>query len=161
MLCKLTETNNFDGDTFILEKIIAVDQVIEIPEGSIRILSSKKGYLKGLMIKSGNTAEEIGGGLCQCTNLINWMVLHTPLQITEHHHHNGVDMFPDFNRQIPFGTGTSIMHNYLDYQFYNPTNNAFQLSLWTCEKYLRGELRCDTPVPRSYHVKEDVSFFIK
>ncbi|MCK8058426.1 MULTISPECIES: hypothetical protein [unclassified Fusibacter] len=31
--------SNFDGDTFILERIIDVDQVIEIPEGSIRILS--------------------------------------------------------------------------------------------------------------------------
>lgn len=66
-----------------------------------------------------------------------------PLQIVEHHHHDGLDLFPDFNRQIPFGTGTSIVYNYLDYRFYNPTNATYQLIVYVTDKYLCGELRAD------------------
>ena len=42
----------------------------------------------------------------------------------EHHHHDALDLFPDYNRQIPFGTGTSIAYNYLDYRFKNTTNKV-------------------------------------
>ena len=78
--------------------------------------SEKKGYLEGLTVKSGTVDRDIGGGMCQFTNLIHWMVLHSELKITEYHHHNGIDMFPDFGRKVPFGTGTSIMYNNLDYE---------------------------------------------
>ena len=85
-------------------------------------VAERKGYREGLTIQSQTPAHGIGGGLCQLTNLIHWMVLHTPLTIVEHHHHDGIDLFPDFNRQIPFGTGTSIFYNYLDYRFRNDTD---------------------------------------
>jgi vancomycin resistance protein VanW len=69
-----------------------------------------KGYKEGLVIKSGKVDKGIGGGMCQFSNLIHWMILHSPMTIIEHHHHNQIDMFPDYGRQIPFGTGTSIMY---------------------------------------------------
>lgn len=50
-------------------------------------------------------ASGIGGGMCQFTNLIRRMVLHSPLDVVEHHHHSGLDLFPDFNRQVPLGGG--------------------------------------------------------
>lgn len=53
--------------------------------------------------------------MCQFTNLIHWLILHSPLDIIEHHHHNRFDLFPDHNKKIPFGTGTSIMYNYIEY----------------------------------------------
>ena len=73
--------------------------------------TARRGYLPGLTISKGETACGVGGGMCQFTNLLHWMVLHTPLVITEHHHHDGYDLFPDFGRTIPFGTGTSILYN--------------------------------------------------
>ena len=87
--------------------------------------SSHKGYKEGLMIKRGKPDRGNGGGLCQLSNLIHWIILHTPLEITEHHHHDGVDLFPDFGRQVPFGVGTSISYNYLDYRFKNNTEQTF------------------------------------
>ena len=96
-------------------------------------LSPKKGYLEGLAISNGEPKRGTGGGMCQFTNLIHWMILHTPLQIVEHHHHDGLDLFPDFNRQIPFGTGTSIVYNYLDYRFYNPTDATYQLIVYVTD----------------------------
>lgn len=121
----------------------------------------RKGYLNGLIIKSGEVSRGMGGGMCQFTNLIHWMVLHSPLDIIEHHHHNNLDMFPDYGRQIPFGTGTSIMYNYLDYQFVNNTNQTFQLIVWTDEEYLSGELRSDRELEYAYHIREENHYFNK
>lgn len=121
--------------------------------------TANKGYKTGLVIKGNKLGRGLGGGLCQFTNLIHWMILHSPLDIVEHHHHNSLDLFPDFNRQIPFGTGTSIMFNYLDYQFTNNTENTFQLIVYTTETHLCGELRCQSRLEFNYHIVEEESYF--
>lgn len=123
--------------------------------------TKSKGYREGLVIKSGQSSCGVGGGLCQFTNLIHWMILHSPLTIIEHHHHNQIDMFPDYGRQVPFGTGTSVMYNYLDYQLINNTDQTFQLITYTTDKYLCGELRSDKSLKYSYHIIEENSHFIK
>lgn len=116
--------------------------------------SKRKGFKEGVTIKNGCVKPGIAGGMCQMTNLIHWMVLHSPLEITEHHHHHRYDLFPDFNRQIPFGTGTSIMYNYLDYRFVNPTTYTFQIRLNVSNRYLEGELRSNKALESSYHIVE-------
>lgn len=122
-------------------------------------LSARKGYLEGLAISNGQPKAGTGGGMCQFTNLIHWMILHTPLRIVEHHHHDGMDLFPDFNRQIPFGTGTSIVYNYLDYRFYNPTDTTYQLIVYTTPAYLCGELRATKPQKNTYHIVSENEHF--
>lgn len=123
--------------------------------------TEKKGYLDGLVLKSGQTDSAIGGGMCQFTNLIHWMILHSPLEITEHHHHDGYDLFPDYNRQIPFGTGTSVLYNYLDYQFYNATPYTFQMLVYTTGTHLHGELLCTHESDKCYHISEENACFTK
>lgn len=136
----------YPGETFSFWKLVGPD-------------SEKRGYREGLTISSGRPSRGTGGGLCQLTNLIHWMILHSELSIIEHHHHDGIDLFPDFNRQIPFGTGTSIVYNYLDYRFVNRTNRTYQLLVWTDGEYLRGELRSDFPQDRSFHIHVENEFF--
>ena len=119
----------------------------------------RKGYKQGLTIAKGEPSQGIGGGLCQLSNLIHWMVLHSDLTITEHHHHDGLDLFPDYGRQIPFGTGTSISYNYIDYRVKNETTNTYQLRLWTDEEYLHGELRAIEPLPHTFHIHAEDEFF--
>lgn len=121
----------------------------------------KKGYKEGLTISAGQPSTGIGGGMCQFTNLIHWLVLHTPLKITEHHHHDNIDMFPDFGRQVPFGVGTSIMFNYLDYRFKNKTDYTFQLITWVDDQYLCGEIRADKALSVKYHIKKENECFVK
>ena len=123
--------------------------------------TEKKGYKNGLTISSGKTTSGIGGGMCQFTNLIHWMILHTDMEIVEHHHHDQIDLFPDYNRQIPFGTGTSIVYNYLDYRFINNTNNVYQLITYTDDTYLCGEIRSDNYQKFKYHIKSENEFFTK
>ncbi len=112
----------------------------------------KDGYKDGLTISKGVTSKGVGGGMCQFTNLLHWMVLHSPLEIAEHHHHDRFDLFPDFGRQVPFGTGTSIMYNYLDYRFKNTTDQPWQIVVYTDDEYLYGELRTAEPLSVKYHV---------
>lgn len=123
--------------------------------------SAARGFREGLTIASGKTDRGVGGGMCQFTNLIHWMVLHTPLTIVEHHHHDGVDLFPDFNRQIPFGTGTSIYYNYLDYRVHNNTGFVYQFLVWVDGEYLRGELRSNAPQQYKYHIRAEGEGFVR
>jgi vancomycin resistance protein VanW len=121
--------------------------------------TEKEGYKKGLTIQSGELSEGIGGGMCQFTNLIHFIVLHSPMDIVEHHHHDELDLFPDFGRQIPFGTGTSIEYNYLDYRFKNNTDIIFQLITYVTDRYLCGELRADKPMDVRYHIRTENEHF--
>ena len=121
--------------------------------------SEQRGFKEGLTIEKGKPARGIGGGLCQLSNLIHWMVLHSELTITEHHHHDGMDLFPDFGRQLPFGTGTSISYNYIDYRVKNNTLNTYQLRLKVDDEYLRGELRAVEPQPHSFHIHGENEHF--
>ena len=119
----------------------------------------RKGYKEGLTIAKGQPSQGIGGGLCQLSNLIHWLVLHSDLTITEHHHHDGLDLFPDFGRQIPFGTGTSISYNYIDYRVKNDTANTYQLRLHVDGEYLCGELHAAETLPHSFHIHAENEFF--
>ena len=121
--------------------------------------SAKAGYKEGLTISNGKTRPGIGGGMCQMTNLIHWMILHSDLTIVEHHHNDKYDLFPDYQRKIPFGTGTSIVYNYLDYRFKNTTDRTYQLLVSTTPEYLCGELRSDRPQRNKYHIKAENEFF--
>ena len=121
--------------------------------------TERKGYKEGLVIAKGAPGQGIGGGLCQLSNLIHWMVLHSDLTIAEHHHHDALDLFPDYGRQIPFGTGTSISYNYIDYRVRNDTSNTYQLRLWVDGEYLRGELRAVDPQPHTFHIHAENEYF--
>ncbi len=121
--------------------------------------TERKGYKEGLVIAKGAPRQGIGGGLCQLSNLIHWMVLHSDLTIAEHHHHDALDLFPDYGRQIPFGTGTSISYNYIDYRVRNDTSNTYQLRLWVDGEYLRGELRAVDPQPHTFHIHAENEYF--
>ncbi|MCL2494327.1 MAG: VanW family protein [Oscillospiraceae bacterium] len=123
--------------------------------------TARKGYLDGLTLSKGRAFPGVGGGLCQLSNLLHWMALHSPLEIAEHHHHDAYDLFPDFGRQVPFGCGTSIQYNNLDYRLTNNTEYVFQLRVWTDETHLCGELRADKPMPFRWHVKETESRFVR
>jgi len=123
--------------------------------------TARKGYLPGLTLRQGEAREGIAGGMCQFTNLLHWIALHSPLMITEHHHHDGYDLFPDYGRQLPFGCGTSIQHNNLDYRLKNDTQNTFQLLVWVTDTHLCGELRAQRPLPCRYHIIETCSRFVR
>ena len=122
--------------------------------------TKRKGYLEGLMISSGKLTKGIGGGLCQMANIIHWLVLHTPLVVTELHHHSDA-LFPDVKRRVPFGTGTSIAYKNFDYRFKNTTNYPVQIRLWLDDLYLYGEIRSTVELHDKYKIVEEDSYYAK
>lgn len=113
----------------------------------------RKGYVDGMVLFYGGFKAGVGGGLCQLSNLIYWMTLHTPLEVKERHRHS-YDVFPDANRTQPFGSGATCAYNYLDLQIYNPTNDTYQLSVYVSEEDLIGEWRSSAAPLHRYEVYE-------
>lgn len=120
----------------------------------------RKGYVDGMLLSNGEAVAGVGGGLCQIANLIHWLCLHSPLTVTERHHHS-YDPFPDEGRVVPFGSGATVFYNYIDYQLKNNTEYTFQMLFWLDEKCLNGDLRTDKDIPYKYHVFEKNHQFVK
>ncbi|MBQ5970601.1 MAG: VanW family protein [Clostridia bacterium] len=120
----------------------------------------RAGYLAGMTIKRGAVGQGIGGGLCQMANMVHWLVLNSPLTDTELHHHSDA-LFPDERRRVPFGTGTSVFYNNVDYRFKNTTDQCVQLLTWIEGGELCGELRSETPFPYRYKIVEENHHFRK
>lgn len=114
----------------------------------------KYGYKKGLSITRKGFSEQYGGGLCQMANMVHWLVLNSPLAVTELYHHSDA-LFPDDRRRVPFGTGTSVTYNNLDYRFRNDTDQSVQLLVRIEGGDLCGELLSERPFPFRYRLIEE------
>lgn len=137
----------YPGETFSFCKLVGLP-------------TKRKGYLPGMELSFGKARAGIGGGLCQISNLIHWMVIHSSLTVTERYHHS-FDPFPDSGRVLPFGSGATVFYNYRDYQFTNNTDHTFQINLWLSDKCLEGELRVSEELDYAYHVTEKEHQFLK
>lgn len=120
----------------------------------------RKGYVEGMRLSNGEARAGVGGGICQLANLLHWMVLHSPLTVVERSEHS-FDPFPDKGRVLPWGVGTSIVYNYVDFTFRNDTDTTFQILVAVGDRYLEGELRADAPMAHSYKVFARDEQFIK
>ena len=122
--------------------------------------SARDGYQYGLIIKKDGMGKAIGGGLCQMANMIHWLVLNSPLEVVEIHHHSDA-LFPDENRRVPFGTGTSVLYKHVDYRFKNNTDQDVQILLWTENGELCGEIRSEKAFSNRYRLIEENNHFKK
>ena len=120
----------------------------------------KKGFKDGLVITRKGLSSGVGGGLCQMGNMIHWLVLNSPLEVTELHHHSDA-LFPDERRRVPFGTGTSISYNSVDYRFKNNLDQDVQILVWVENGELCGELRSEKELPYRYKLVEENHHFRK
>lgn len=115
--------------------------------------SRRKGYVDGMVLFYGGFKPGVGGGLCQLSNLLYWITLHTPLDVTERHRHS-YDVFPDANRTQPFGSGATCAYNYLDLRIKNNTSEPYQLMLGIHDGNLTGEWRSTIPSHHRYEIYE-------
>lgn len=122
--------------------------------------SKEKGYKEGLFIGKNGFKSGYGGGLCQMANMIHYLVLNSPLEVVEIHHHSDA-LFPDDRRRVPFGTGTSILYNNVDYRFRNNSDQDYQLVVWIEDGELCGELRCMKDITYRYKLIEENHHFKK
>lgn len=122
--------------------------------------TKSKGYKDGRVIIKNKLIPGLGGGLCNLGNTIHRMILHSPLKVTEIHHHSDA-LAPDEGKRVPFSAGTSISYNYIDFRFKNITEQNFQLCLWCENEKLFGELRSESEFPYEYRLVEENHHFHK
>ena len=101
----------------------------------------------------GWSRSDVGGGLCQLSNLIFWMTLHTPLTVVERYRHSH-DVFPDADRTQPFGSGATCAYPHRDLMIRNDTDQDFQLCLQVGETHLEGAWRAMRPPQVHYRILE-------
>ncbi len=122
--------------------------------------TQERGFVEGMELSFGEARSGIGGGICQLSNLIHWMAIHSPLIVVERANHS-FDPFPDEGRVLPFGSGAAIFYNYIDLVLHNPTQDSFQLMIHVAEHQLEGELLCTKPRTVKYHIYQKAHRFIR
>ena len=73
-------------------------------------ITKRKGYLEGRIIKDNKLIAGMGGGLCNLSNTIHLLILHSPMTVTEFHKHSDA-LAPDEGKRVPFAAGTSVGYN--------------------------------------------------
>ncbi|UZE37036.1 VanW family protein [Pseudomonas sp. B21-059] len=122
--------------------------------------SRERGFVEGMELSFGEARRGIGGGICQLSNLIHWIAMHSPLEVVERANHS-FDPFPDEGRVLPFGSGAAIFYNYIDLVLYNPGPQTLQLKLQVGAQQLEGELLCEQPREHRYHVYQRAHRFVR
>lgn len=123
--------------------------------------SRKNGFAEGRVIVNGKLVAGTGGGLCNLANAIHLLAMHSPLTMTElHHHSDALAPDPDGKRS-PYSAGTSVNYNYLDLRFRNDTGQPVQLLAWCEGDELHAELRTTQEYPYTYRIVEEDHHFHK
>ena len=125
---------------------------------TVGLPTRQRGFTDGMELSHGVARAGVGGG--QLSNLLHWLVLHSPLTVVERHHHS-FDPFPDDGRVLPFGSGATVFFNYRDFRFRNDTTQPVQLRLWLTDKLVEGELRTTQRLEHSYSVLERAHRFVR
>jgi vancomycin resistance protein VanW len=120
----------------------------------------RNGYIDGMLLSGGRVVEGMGGGLCQLSNFLYWIFLHAPTEQIERHHHS-MDVFPDSGRTLPFGSGATILYNFIDLKIKNVSSHPIQLKLWLTDNHLKGQILSPVQIPQKYHVFEKNHCFIR
>ena len=96
-------------------------------------------YRDGLAEVDGKLTVQKGGGLCQLSNLLCWMFLHTPLTLTERHGHQVKD-FPEPPSDAPLGVDATVAEGWLDLRVRNDTEVTFQIAISFDQAHITGRV---------------------
>ena len=123
--------------------------------------SKRNGFSDGRVLVNGKLVAGVGGGLCNLANTLHLLFMHSPMTITElHHHSDALAPDPDGKRE-PYSAGTSVNYNFLDLRFRNDTDRPVQLSTRCEEEDLVAELRTTEPFDTEYRIVEEDHHFHK
>ena len=121
--------------------------------------SKRNGFSEGRVLVNGRLVAGVGGGLCNLANTLNLLALHSPLTITEMHHHSDA-LAPDpGNKHVPYSAGTSVNYNFIDLRFRNDTDRPIQICTWCEGDNLNAALCTTEEFPYTYRLTEEDHHF--
>jgi vancomycin resistance protein VanW len=126
---------------------------------AIRYANKHTPYKDGLTVINGKLGTAPGGGLCQISNLLFWVFLHSPLTIVERHTHKVKD-FPTLRDAEPEGVDATISEGWLDLKVKNETDITFQIGLSFDSADIIGSLFADRAMSCIYEIDgKNLSYF--
>lgn len=117
----------------------------------VRSADRKVAYKDGLTVIDGKLTTAPGGGLCQMSNSLFWMFLHTPLTIVERHGHDVKD-FPEPPSDALMGVDATVSEGWLDLKVKNETEITFQIGISFDEEHIIGRVFTDQDMGCFYEV---------
>lgn len=117
----------------------------------VRYADKHTPYKDGLVVSNGKLQTLPGGGLCQMSNLLFWLFLHTPLTIVERHGHRMKD-FPEPPSDAPIGVDATVSEGWLDLKVKNETDHTFQIVISFDEKNIKGCVLTDIEPTFDFHI---------
>lgn len=126
-----------------------------------RRADKREKYKDGLCVHSGKLVGVYGGGLCQLSNTLFYLFLHTPLTIVERHMHK-VKEFPNPSPDDPCGVDATILEGWLDLRARNDTDTPMQIELWLDDTYYHGRILTPNKPEKTYGVvNRDLKYYEK
>lgn len=122
--------------------------------------TKRKGYKDGRVIIDNKLVPGVGGGLCNLANTIHYIVIHSPLKVTELHNHSDA-LAPDEGKRVPYANGTSVSYNNVDFRFLNNLDQDVQIVVWCDEEKSYAQLRSERELPHTYRIVEEDHHFAK
>ncbi len=101
-------------------------------------------YRDGLTVINGRLTTAPGGGMCQLSNLLFWVFLHSPLTIVERHGHGSKD-FPEPPSDAPMGVDATLAEGWKDLKVRNDTDHTFQIHIAFDPEQISGQLYASLP----------------
>lgn len=117
----------------------------------VRYADKQTPYKDALAEVNGQLTTQYGGGLCQISNLLCWMFLHTPLTIIERHGHGKKD-FPEPPSDAPMGVDATVAEGWLDFRVRNDTDMNVQISISFDDTHIIGRVFTERDVGRTWQV---------
>ena len=115
-------------------------------------------YKDGLTVTNDKLVASPGGGLCQMSNLLFWVFLHSPLTIVERHTHK-LRGFPTLRKDEPEGVDATVSEGWLDLKVKNETDMTFQIGIAFDDTHIIGSLFTDKESPFVYEIEgKDLSY---
>ena len=122
--------------------------------------SKRNGFADGRVLVNGRLVAGVGGGLCNLANTLHLLFMHSPMTITELHHHSDA-LAPDHGPRVPYSAGTSVNYNFIDLRFRNDTDQPVQIRARCEGEMLIAEFRTTKEFDTEYRIVEEDHHFHK
>lgn len=126
----------------------------------VRYANKEIPYKDGLTVIDGKLTTAPGGGMCQMSNLLFWMFLHSPLSIVERHGHEIKD-FPDLTSDAPIGVDATVAEGWLDLKVKNNTEDTFQICIAFQSDRIIGILYVNRDTGYTYEIMNGKTVYYK
>ncbi len=115
----------------------------------------QNGFKKGRNLVGNKLDVDYGGGLCQLSGIMYYLVLEAGLEVLERHPHS-LDIYTEENRYTPMGSDATVVYGHKDLRFLNCFNFPISFQFEILEKEIIMHLCAEESI-----VKCALEFFIE